>query len=154
MGLLKPADYAAIRGAIGLVTDTFFVTRINFHRRTISLDPWQEDREPQKTVVWAIDGMVTPVLSREALAVDKRQGDGIADQQEVTVTFAMKDLKVVPGIISTDGTFTVNMSPYTDHFFIGTDETHWQVIRVTKHGPLDAEDILVKVTGARIEPKA
>lgn len=153
MSLLTPAQRNQIRAVLGEVTDTFFLTEIRYSRKTTSLDAWQEDRNPQATVVWTFKAMVTPTISRETLSRPMRTASGIIDEHEVVVTVAMKDLKLVPGAVSNDGNFTVHMRAETDSFSIGSETQRYRVIRVSKHGPLDTEDVLVKIYGQREEIK-
>lgn len=142
-GLLSPAQIAQWEAAVDSVTDTFFNTVIRYYRKTVSLDPYQEDQDVRKTDIWLLNGLVTPVEWNSTLV--EIEANGARALNENIVTLAMKDLLLIPGVIELPD-YVPNMDPTTDYLSIGTDDTTlYRVLKVSKHGPMTVKDSLVKV---------
>ncbi len=149
--LIPQIQLDAIRAAIGTVTDQFFTTPVTYMRYGVSLDPNQEDQVERVLTQWDFVALVTPVVSEGTQA--PAATDGARENNEVVLTVNMKDLKAVGGIVD-ETTWEVDMDPTRDYFALnGSTTIIYRVLRVTKHGPLTVEDVLVKITG-RIEEKA
>ncbi len=150
MPLLSPAQINQVKNAIGLVTDQFFTGVVSYQRKGMSFDLYQEDRPDQSVTTWAFNALVTPVATERTEA--ERETHGAREMNEVVLTVNMKDLEAVDGIVNPT-TWEINMDATKDYFTLNGSPTLYRVLRVTKHGPLEQRDMLVKIYG-RVEEKS
>lgn len=150
MPLLSPAQINQVKNAVALVTDQFFTSEVAYQRRGMSFDVYQEDRPNQATTTWNFNALVTPVATERTEA--ERETHGAREMNEVVLTVNMKDLEAIEGIVNPT-TWEINMDATKDYFTLNGSSQLYRVLRVTKHGPLEKRDVLVKIYG-RVEEKS
>lgn len=151
MPLLDPSQIAAFRAAIGLVTDQFFTTSIIYKKSKPAIDLYQEDQKDKEYTTYNFMGMVTPVIS------DRTEADielaGTRGQNQIDVTVNMEALLALGDNLIDATTLEPHMDPTTDYLYLEDDGSiPYKVERITKHGPIDRQDVLVKIR-ARREPE-
>lgn len=149
MPLLSPTQIDQFKSAIALVTDQFFASDISYQRRGMSFDLYQEDRGNQQVTTWDFKALVTPIATERTEA--ERETHGAREMNEVVLTVNMKDLEAIDGIVNAT-TWEINMDATKDYFTVNGAPALYRVLRITKHGPLEPRDMLVKIHG-RIEEK-
>ena len=149
MPLLNATQINQVKAAVALVTDQFFTGEVAYQRRGMSFDLYQEDRTSQAVTTWNFNALVTPVATERTEA--ERETHGAREMNEVILTVNMKDLEAIGGIVNTS-TWEINMDATKDYFTLNGSTHLYRVLRITKHGPLEKRDVLVKIYG-RIEEK-
>lgn len=141
MSLLSEAEKREIRDAMKDVTDTFMVTPILYHSSKGSLDRWSEDKKDETFDTYLLSALAEADKGNEADAVNRTMA-GSTDWGDVTLTFNLEDLQAI-GLIDAHirSTFVAEKDYFTWKNVV------YNVLDVSYDGPLDAQEILIVVTG-------
>ena len=153
MPLLSPTQIAEFRAAIGQVTDQFFTTQIIYRKMKPGLDRYQEDHADRTYSQYVFNAMVTPVITERTETTIEPLGGRVSN--EIIVTVNMRTLLALGDNLIDATTFEPHMDPAVDILYLEDDGSiPYKVQRVTKHGPIDKEDVLVKIKCKREEQVA
>lgn len=136
MSLLTNQQKLDIRNAIKLVTDTFFVTPVEYRHIGASIDRFQEDRGDRLKATYNLKAMVEYPTGSV-----KEETGGAIDTASVKVTFNMDDLTQVSGLV--DANYQVIFSPTKDYMLI--NGVLYQNKYVMYDGALEQKNVLVIV---------
>jgi len=139
--LLSEAEKREIRDAVKDVTDTFMVTPILYHASGSSLEVWAEDKKDEVFTTYLLSALAEPNEGAVKDAIS-RTLQGATDWADVTLTFNLEDLQSF-GLV--DANLKSTFIAETDYFT--WKNTVYNVLDVSYDGPLDAKEVLIKITG-------
>lgn len=142
MSLLSSQDKTKIRHAIKLVTDTFMVTPVKLYRKKLSLDIWQENPETQDYTLHTVNGLVEYPETKMSETVS-----GAEEYFDIKVTFNLEDLETAGLIDPID--FTVPFIASED--YLEVQGIKYRMNFVGYDGPLETKNVLVLITGRKLE---
>lgn len=95
MGLISNKNRLKIKAAIKSVTDTFMKKPLVYHRKTTSLDIFQENRNPKKDQTYNLLGFVKFNAGPGGIGTDtyNNEGDGAFDDSDGYILFHIDDLR-------------------------------------------------------------
>lgn len=142
MSLLSANELLEIRGAIKLVTDTFFITPILYELSTAKLSRFNEDGDDFAFVNHTLNGFVEYQQSGGS----DWNANGVVDKMKIKVSLNLDDLIVLN--LFDENLFRLKFVPERDYMTV--NDRRYKVKDISFDGALERKNVLVLITGEQL----